>query len=40
MAILSEVKKHYGELQLYINGEWVPSKAGKMEKILIPPQGR
>ncbi|MBU0514837.1 MAG: aldehyde dehydrogenase family protein, partial [Proteobacteria bacterium] len=27
MAILPEVKSHYGKLKLYINGEWVDSKS-------------
>jgi malonate-semialdehyde dehydrogenase (acetylating) / methylmalonate-semialdehyde dehydrogenase len=39
MAILPEVKKHYGELQLFINGEWVPSRSEKMEKDLNPATG-
>ncbi len=32
MAILPEVKKHYGNLQLLINGEWVQSKSTDMHK--------
>ena len=27
MAILSEVRKHYGKLQLFINGQWIDSKS-------------
>jgi malonate-semialdehyde dehydrogenase (acetylating)/methylmalonate-semialdehyde dehydrogenase len=27
MAILPEIKKHYGRLKLFINGEWVDSKS-------------
>ena len=27
MAILPEVKKHYGRLKFFINGEWIESKS-------------
>jgi len=39
MAVLPEVKKHYGELQLFINGEWIASKSGKMESDPNPATG-
>ena len=29
MAILPEVKKHYGKLKLYINGQWVETASNK-----------
>jgi len=27
MALLPEVKKHYGKQKLFINGEWIDSKS-------------
>jgi len=39
MAVLPEVKKHYGELRLFINGEWIASKSGKMESDPNPATG-
>jgi len=39
MAVLPEVKKHYGELQLFINGEWVGSESGNMESDPNPATG-
>lgn len=30
MAVLPEIKKHYGRLRFFINGEWVESKSDKV----------
>ena len=32
MALLSEVKKHYGKLKFLINGEWVDSKSTDIQE--------
>ncbi len=32
MAVLSEVKKHYGRLKLFIDGEWVASGSRIIEE--------
>jgi malonate-semialdehyde dehydrogenase (acetylating)/methylmalonate-semialdehyde dehydrogenase len=36
MAILEEVKKHYGNLQLFIGGEWVESKSSVINQTTNP----
>ena len=32
MALLPEVKRHYGKLKLFINGEWVESKSTEVRE--------
>jgi malonate-semialdehyde dehydrogenase (acetylating)/methylmalonate-semialdehyde dehydrogenase len=39
MAILPEVKKHYGKLKLLINGEWVDSESSKISGDTNPATG-
>lgn len=39
MAILKEVKKEYGRLRLYINGEWVESKSQDIYESVNPATG-
>lgn len=39
MAILPEVKKHYGTLRFLIDGQWVESKSGKMNTTTNPASG-
>lgn len=39
MALLSEVKKHYGEQKLFINGEWVKSKSSIVHENVNPATG-
>lgn len=39
MAILPEVKKHYGNLKLLIGGEWVESKSNKINQTTNPATG-
>lgn len=36
MALLSEVKPHYGRLKLYINGQWVDSKSTETTQVTNP----
>ncbi len=39
MALLSEVKKNYGKLKNYVNGEWIDSTSGKYIDIENPTTG-
>ncbi|MCF8042241.1 MAG: aldehyde dehydrogenase family protein, partial [Desulfarculaceae bacterium] len=39
MAILPEVKSHYGRLKLLIGGEWVESKSEIVNKTTNPATG-
>lgn len=39
MAVLSEVKKHYGKLKLLINGEWIASKSNNWQENTNPATG-
>ena len=39
MALLEEVKKDYGELKLFIDGEWVPSRSDKWDEDPNPATG-
>src|SRR5512136_1910369 len=39
MALLSEVKKDYGKLQNYVNGEWINSTSDKVLDIENPSTG-
>ncbi|MFZ5633496.1 MAG: aldehyde dehydrogenase family protein [Bacillota bacterium] len=39
MALLPEVKKHYGKQKLFINGEWVESKSTAVEENCNPATG-
>ncbi len=39
MAILPEVKKHYGRLQLYIDGQWVESASTTVHRTTNPATG-
>jgi len=39
MALLSEVKKHYGEQELFINGEWIRSKSAVVTENRNPATG-
>ena len=39
MAILKEVKKNYGKLKLYINGEWVDSESNHIYESVNPATG-
>jgi malonate-semialdehyde dehydrogenase (acetylating)/methylmalonate-semialdehyde dehydrogenase len=39
MALLSEVKKDYGKLKNYVNGEWIDSTSGKFIDIENPTTG-
>ena len=39
MAILPEVKKHYGKLKLYINGEWLESNSESVQESVNPATG-
>lgn len=36
MGLLQEVKKHYGTLKFFINGEWIDSASSKFEQDLNP----
>ena len=39
MALLEEVKKDYGELKLFIDGEWVPSRSDRWDEDPNPATG-
>ncbi|MBT4091954.1 MAG: aldehyde dehydrogenase family protein, partial [Deltaproteobacteria bacterium] len=39
MTILEEVKKNYGELKLYINGEWIKSQSTDIYESVNPATG-
>ncbi len=39
MALLPEVKKHYGKQKLFINGEWIDSKSGEIHENPNPATG-
>ncbi len=39
MALLPEVKKHYGMLKLLIDGEWVESKSTQIHEDVNPATG-
>lgn len=39
MAVIPEVKKHYGKLKLLINGEWVDSKSSIVNETVNPATG-
>ena len=39
MALLPEVKRHYGKLKLMIDGEWVDSKSGQVHENVNPANG-
>lgn len=39
MAVLDEVRPHYGRLKLYIDGEWVESKSGEVIPSMNPAKG-
>ncbi|MBU0989347.1 MAG: aldehyde dehydrogenase family protein, partial [Proteobacteria bacterium] len=39
MALLPEVKKHYGKLKFLINGEWVDSKSTDIQETTNPATG-
>jgi malonate-semialdehyde dehydrogenase (acetylating)/methylmalonate-semialdehyde dehydrogenase len=39
MAILPEVKSHYGQLKFLINGEWVESKSTDIHETTNPATG-
>ncbi|MBI5606594.1 MAG: aldehyde dehydrogenase family protein [Deltaproteobacteria bacterium] len=39
MALLPEVKKHYGHLKLLIDGHWVESKSNKIDQVTNPATG-
>ena len=39
MALLPEVKKHYGRLKLFIDGEWVESQTTNMQRDTNPATG-
>ena len=40
MAILPEVKKHYGKLKFLIDGEWVESKSSIINTTTNPATGQ
>ena len=40
MALLPEVKKHYGKLKFLINGEWVASKSTDIQETTNPATGK
>ena len=40
MAILSEVKPHYGRLKFFIGGQWVESSSSQVEEITNPATGQ
>ncbi|MBP6940532.1 MAG: aldehyde dehydrogenase family protein [Syntrophorhabdaceae bacterium] len=39
MALLPEIKRHYGKLKFYINGKWIDSKSGTMFENTNPAKG-
>jgi len=39
MAVLPEVKKHYGKLKFLINGEWIDSKSTDIHETTNPATG-
>ena len=39
MAVLPEIKKHYGKLKFLINGEWVDSQSTDIEETTNPATG-
>jgi len=39
MALLAEVKKHYGQQKIFINGEWIESKSPVLEENRNPTTG-